>query len=159
MRRQDRQVTDNEQIRHILDSAKIVHLGMVDGGRPYIVPLNYGYTYEAGRLTLYMHGAMEGRKNDVLRADPHVFIEIETDTALLEGTDIPCDYSEFYACIMGDGEATIVTDPAEKAEGLKQLMKQQTGREFAISEQMCKMVQVYKVVVEEVSAKCHPASK
>ena len=62
MTRRERQITDLQEIRGILDRAKIVHIGMVDGGRPYVVPMNYGYTMEDGQLTLYLHGANRGRK-------------------------------------------------------------------------------------------------
>ena len=43
MTRREREVTDLEEIIGILDRAKIVHVGMVDGDRPYVVPMNYGY--------------------------------------------------------------------------------------------------------------------
>ena len=54
MRRKDRQITDLEAIRAILDKAKVLHLAMIDGARPYVVPMNYGYALAAGRLTLYL---------------------------------------------------------------------------------------------------------
>lgn len=38
----------------------------------YIVPLNFGYTYEEDVLKLYFHSAGEGRKVDALAADPKV---------------------------------------------------------------------------------------
>lgn len=43
MRRKDREVTELAQIEEILEKGKVVHLGMIDGDFPYIVPLNYGY--------------------------------------------------------------------------------------------------------------------
>lgn len=43
MRRRDREVTEHSEIMHILDSGKVLHLGLVDQGKPYIVPMNYGY--------------------------------------------------------------------------------------------------------------------
>lgn len=42
MRRTDREVAGETEIKAILDRAKVLHLGMVDGGRPYVVPLHYG---------------------------------------------------------------------------------------------------------------------
>ena len=46
MRRRDREVTELNEIIHILDSGKVLHLGLVDQGKPYIVPVNYGYVME-----------------------------------------------------------------------------------------------------------------
>ena len=40
MRRRDREVTEHSEIMHILDSGKVLHLGLVDQGKPYIVPMN-----------------------------------------------------------------------------------------------------------------------
>jgi len=33
---------------------------------PYIVPMNYGYVYENEKLTLFFHGAKEGKKIGIL---------------------------------------------------------------------------------------------
>ena len=74
--KREREVTDPQQIRYILDTAKVLHLGMVDGDEPYVIPMNYGYTMEDGELTLYLHGATKGRKLDVLRANPKVFFSL-----------------------------------------------------------------------------------
>lgn len=156
MRRADREVTDAGKIREILENAQIVHIGMVDDGRPYVVPMHYGYQYVNGVLTLYMHGAKEGRKCDILAKNPQVFIEIETDVEDASGGDIPCNYGAFYASIMGDGKAAILTDTAEKVEALQILMRTQTKREFVITEQMSRNVQVFRVIVPHLTAKCRP---
>ena len=70
--RRELEVTDQSQIIEILDKCKILHLAMVDGDEPYVIAMNYGYTMEDGKLTLYMHGATQGRKLDVLRTNPKV---------------------------------------------------------------------------------------
>ena len=67
MRRRDREVTDSNEIIHILDTGKVLHLGLVDQGKPYIVPMNYGYILEGDKLVFYLHGALEGRKLDIVR--------------------------------------------------------------------------------------------
>ena len=70
MRRKDREVTDPAAIRQILDSAKVMYMGLSDLGEPYVVPLNYGYTLENGILTLYFHSAPAGRKMESLKENP-----------------------------------------------------------------------------------------
>ena len=59
MRRRDREVTELNEIIHILDSGKVLHLGLVDQGKPYIVPMNYGYAFEDGKLVFYVHSALK----------------------------------------------------------------------------------------------------
>ena len=153
MRRKDRQITDLEAIRAILDKAKVLHLAMIDGARPYVVPMNYGYALADGRLTLYLHGAKEGRKLDVLQQNDRVAFVLETDVSLVSGGDLPCKYGAAYASVMGEGRATILTDPVEKTDALTMLMKTQTGRNFYITEAMTDTVAVLRIDVEAFTAK------
>ena len=76
MRRSDRMITDREEIVDVLDSCKVFRMAVHDEEGMYIVPLNFGYTYEEDVLKLYFHSAGEGRKVDALAADPKVAIEI-----------------------------------------------------------------------------------
>lgn len=153
MRRTDRAVNDEQQIIKIIDNAKILHLGMINGAHPYIVPLHYGYDYKNGKLTFYMHGAKEGQKYDIIKNNPNVFVELETDTELISGGDIPCRYGSAYASVMGEGKAIIVKDIGEKKYGLELLMKNQTGKTFTVTEEMTDNVNVIKVVVSTFTAK------
>lgn len=73
MRRRDREVTDEKEIREILDKGEILHIGMHDGEGIYVLPMNYGYTFEEGKLVFYMHGSLEGKKWDLIRENPSVF--------------------------------------------------------------------------------------
>lgn len=60
MTRREFEVTDPAQIRRILEQSKVLHLGLVDRGQPYVVPMNYGFQMEQGQLTLYLHSAAKG---------------------------------------------------------------------------------------------------
>ena len=155
MTRRERQITDIEEIIGILDRAKIVHVGMVDGNRPYVVPMNYGYTMNDGKLALYLHGAPRGRKLDVLRANPNVFVEIDTDIVPFEG-EVACKYGLCYSSVMGEGRAEIVEDVEEKKEALTLLMKTQTGGDFKFEDKMVSVVSVIRIDVVEYTAKKRP---
>lgn len=153
MRRADREVTDYQQIKSIIEQAKVVHIGMIDNDRPYVVPMQYGFVFADGKLTLYVHCAKEGRKLDILKKNPCVFIELETNVAIVSGGGIPCKYGSEYASVMGDGTAVIVEDVAEKIVGLQLMMKTQSGRDFEITEQMAASVTVLRIDVPCVTAK------
>ena len=58
--RREREVTDMNEILGILDRARIVHVGMIDGDLPYVVPMNYGYTMHDSGLTLYLTAQQPG---------------------------------------------------------------------------------------------------
>ena len=153
--RREREVTDPQAIQAILDKGQIVHIAMIDGDEPYLVPMNYGYVMEEGKLTLYVHGATEGRKLDVLRANPKVFIEIDCDITPIEGK-VACQYGTSYSSIMGTGKAVIVDDVEEKMNALSILMRTQTGKDFEFNEKLVSIVSVIRIEVAEYTAKTRP---
>lgn len=150
--RRELEVTDMNEIRRILDKSKIVHVAMVDEGKPYMVTMNYGYVLENGKLSLYLHGAHKGRKIDVMKANPDVFVEIECDIQPFSG-DVACQYGMAYASIMGEGKATIIEDVEAKMEAMSTLMKSQTGMDFSFNERLVSIVTVIRIDVDEFTAK------
>ena len=62
MRRKDREIQNTEDKIKIIEKCKYLRLGLSENNMPYIVPLNYGYSYENEKLTLYFHCAKEGKK-------------------------------------------------------------------------------------------------
>ena len=154
MRRQDRMVTNIDEIKDILNSTRIIHLGMMDGDYPYVVPLHFGYEIVDDILYIYVHGYHEGKKFNLIKVNLHVFIEIDgNDEALVSGGDIPCKYSSVYSSVMGRGEATYLERVDEKAHGLQGLMKHQTGREFTFTDAMVNSVGVVQIKVVDYTAK------
>lgn len=146
------------EIIGILDRAKIVHVGMIDGNMPYVVPMNYGYTMEDGRLTLYLHGATVGRKLDIIRVNPNVFIEIDTDVVPFEGPSA-CQHGTCYSSVMGEGVAELIEDIEGKKQVLTHLMKTQTGKDFEFTDKMVTGVTGIKITVSDYTAKKRPMPK
>jgi len=155
MTKRERQITDPEQIRHILDTGKVLHLGLAVDNEPYVVPMNYGYTTEDGKLVLYLHSALQGRKLDMIRTNPRVFFEIDCDLMPFEGR-VPCQYGLVYSSIMGRGEAHLVEDVEEKKQAMSLLMKTQTGKDFTFEDRLVSIVAVIRIDVAEYTAKHRP---
>ena len=155
MTRREREITDINEITAILDKSKVLHLGLVDGDEPYVVPMNYGYEMNDGKLTVYLHGAKRGRKLDVIRANPKVFFEAECDLTPFEG-DIACRYGIAYESVMGRGVAKIVEDIEEKKKALSLLMKTQTNKDFIFDDKMAEIVSVIRIDVSDYTAKYRP---
>ncbi len=126
MRLCKRQVNDPQIIREILEECDVVRIGMHDDEGIFIVPVNYGYelTERDGklRLTLYFHGAGEGRKAETLAAEPEVAVEMDCRHEVITG-DYTCSYSYAYRSIMGNGKAVRITDEEEKKHALAKLME------------------------------------
>ena len=155
MTKRELQITDLQQIRAILDTAKVLRLGLAVNNEPYVVPMNYGYTMEEGRLTLYLHSAVRGKKLDMLRANPNVFFELDCDLKPFDGVK-PCQYGLSYSSIMGRGKAVLVEDAEEKMKAMTVLMKTQTGRDFSFNEELVSIVAVVRIDVAEYTAKHRP---
>lgn len=155
MRKRERELTDPAEIQSILDACKILHLGLSDEGQPYVVPLNYGYVLENGRLTFYLHGANEGYKIDVIRKNPKISFAMECDAIPFEGK-VACQYGMSYRSLMGMGTAEIITYTKEKEYGLSVLMRCQTGKDFTFDERLVSIVNVVKITVDQYSAKKRP---
>ena len=155
MTKRELQITDEAQIRAILDTAKVLHLGLAVDNEPYVVPMNYGYTMEDGKLVLYLHSAMRGRKLDMIRANPKVFFELECDQIPFEG-DKPCQYGLSYSSVMGRGTAQIVEDVPEKMKAMTALMKTQTQKDFEFNDRLVSIVAVIRIDVAEYTAKHRP---
>lgn len=156
--RRELEITDINEIVKILDKSKIVHIGMVDGDEPYVVPMNYGYTIDNGKLTLYLHGARKGRKIDIMRANPKIFFEMECDIQPFEG-EVACKYGMAYASVMGKGAAYILENVEDKKLGMSAIMKTQTGKDFAFEDKMVSFVNVIKIDISGYTAKRRPIPK
>ena len=155
MTKRELQVTDPQQIQAILDTAKVLHLGLCVNNEPYVVPMNYGYTMEDGRLTLYLHSALQGKKLDMIRSNPNVFFEMDCDRMPFEG-DKPCQYGLVYSSVMGRGTAHIVEDVEEKKRAMAILMKTQTRKDFEFDDRLVSIVAVIRIDAAEYTAKHRP---
>lgn len=153
--RREKLITDIDKVLEILDKSKIVHLGMVDGDEPYVVPMNYGYTYENEELIIWLHGGTTGRKYDLIRKNPKVFFEMECDLVPFE-SDVACKYGISYSSLMGKGIATIIEDSEEKQKALSILMKTQVNIDFQFDEKLASVVGIIKIEVSEFTAKHRP---
>ncbi len=156
--RREREVLDLDTIKLILDTSKVVHIGMTDGDEPYVVPMNYGYCLNDGKLTIYLHGAKRGKKLDIIRKNPKVFVEMECNIQPFEG-EVACKYGISYLSLMGKGIAEIIEDTNEKQLALTALMKTQTEKDFSFDEKMVSIVSIIKIDISQYTAKFRPFPK
>lgn len=154
MRRKDREITDQKALLEIVQNSAVCRLGLAVDSRPYVVPLNFGYTWgENEPLTLYFHCSKEGLKLDMLAQNNLVCFEMDGEHQLLRREN-PSDYSFAYASVIGWGRAAILTEEAEKLRGLQILMEHQAGPgSYAISEADLARVAVIAVKAEEITGK------
>lgn len=155
MTKRELQITDPEQIQRILDTAGVLYLGLSVDNEPYVVPMNYGYCMEDGKLTLYLHSAVRGKKLDMIRENPNVFFALDCDRLPFAGK-VACQYGLAYSSVMGRGTACIVEDVEEKKKAMSVLMKTQTRKDFDFNDRLVSIVAVIRIDVSEYTAKHRP---
>jgi nitroimidazol reductase NimA-like FMN-containing flavoprotein (pyridoxamine 5'-phosphate oxidase superfamily) len=154
MRRSDKQLTDIAEIEAVIRSSEICHLAMVDDGKPYVVPMNFGYENGA----LYFHSAPEGRKIDALEKNPDVCFSIIGRNDLVTG-EKACSWTAKYTSVTGTGKGEVLRDTEEKEKGMSILMSQYSDREFDFSEVDLTGVVVIKIAINEMTGKSSDAGK
>ena len=148
MRRKDKEISDESDIKAIIEKARVCRLGMVNGNKPYIVPLCFGYSDNA----LYFHGSLKGKKIDLIRENPNVCFEFDLLTETIESENA-CDWSMKYQSIIGFGKAVFIEGSDEKRNAISIIMGQYSERPFQFPENKLKATAVIKVEIESLTGK------
>jgi len=154
MRRKDREIADINEKMAIIAKCKVCRLGLSENNFPYVIPMNYGHIFENGKLTLFFHGAKEGKKIEIIKNNNNVCFEIDCDGKLIE-RDKPSNYSYEYKSIIGFGKIYFLETKDAKTKGLNSLMKHQTEKNinYDFTDDELNNVCVYKMIVEEFTGK------
>lgn len=154
MRRHDREITDAAATDSILREADACSLALLDGDAPYVIALNYGHEWApSGSLTFYFHCAKEGKKLDLIRANPKAAFIAHARHQLTRGENA-CDWGMNFASVSGSGLMSFVSDPAEKKKGLDLLMEHYAGtHELPYDERVFAATEVLKLEVQIFSTK------
>lgn len=158
MRRQDREVTDFNEIIKIIDECEIVHIGLADGDFPYIVPLNFGYEVVDEQVSLYIHGAMAGRKYEMLQKSPYCSFEMDIPLkmdCILDKKDVTMRYK----CVMGKAIAHFLAgEDRQRAIDEVIMARHQETKDFEYNKAMVDKTAVIRLDVIEMTAKVNPLS-
>lgn len=150
MRRNDRAVTDPSEIIGIMARCEVLHLAIAAQPAPYLLPVNFGM--EPDGMTLYVHGAMEGTKYDLLAKNNHVGFEMEcTNGLVLDEAGHNCTMN--YESVMGWGIVSEVTAPEEKLHALDCIMKQYHSEEFPYSRAVAERTRILCMNIQERTGK------
>lgn len=158
MRRKDREITDINEIVKIVSDCDVLHLGMSDNGIPYVVPVNFGFTCKGRELTFYVHCATSGKKIDILKSNPRVFLQLDCRHEIILGSQQkPCSFSFAYASVMAASRAQFIDDPQVKSTALNLIIGHcaKTEDEFTFPLQMLNKTCVIAFKAEDLSAKAH----
>lgn len=158
MRRKDREVTDFDEIIKIVDACQIVRLGLADGDFPYIVPVNFAYQVQDGTLYLYIHGAMAGRKYELLQKSPLCSFEMDIPLkmdCIYEAKDVTMRYQS----VMGKAEAEFLYGE-ERRRAIDEVImnRYEETRHFEYNHAAVERTAVIRLKATELTAKANPLS-
>jgi uncharacterized protein len=149
MRRNDKEITDRQIIEEILSRSEICRIAMVDGNRPYIVPVNYGYSNGA----IYIHGANQGKKIDLLKMNNRVCFEIEQKSEIVK-SETSCGWTTRYRSLIGTGTIEFITDSEQKKKGLDIIMAQYgKTQNNQYNDLQVEIIVILKLNIEQITAK------
>lgn len=146
-----RWITFMPQIEKIISRCEICTIGMIDDeNKPYVVPMNFGY--KDGYL--YLHSDCKGKKMDALRMHPFISLSMSTDHNLgWQNEKVACSYSMSYRSVFASGEVEFIEDYEAKVEALNIIMAHYTDRKFTYNKPAVVNVCVFKVKLENITAK------
>lgn len=150
MRRSQKEVTDKAIMYDIIERCDVVRVGFSVNDVPYIVPMNFGFKDDV----FYFHGAQEGRKIDMMKTNPKVCFELDTDHQLVGKSDRACDWTMTFASIIGNGTISIVTDTQAKIQALNVIMQQYGGKDaYQYSQKMLERINILRLDIEDMTCK------
>jgi nitroimidazol reductase NimA-like FMN-containing flavoprotein (pyridoxamine 5'-phosphate oxidase superfamily) len=149
MRRKQNQITDIVIIEEILSKSEVCRIAMIDNGKPYIVPLNYGYKENV----IYFHSAPLGKKIELLKINNIVCFEIELLTQIVKNEN-PCDWGAKYRSVVGYGTIEFLTDLEQKKAGLDIIMAHygKTDKNIFQNKEVENLL-ILKLTIEEITGK------
>lgn len=151
MRRSEREIKDIEKKLDVLRKCEVVRIAFQDEKYPYIVPMNFGFSYVDGKTTLYLHCAREGYKLDLMKKNPYVGFEVDWSN-FEKHPNMHCH--AVYSSIIGGGKLSIVTDADEMVLATNCMMEQYGKKKIKrYSEPLYKNIYFLKLEVEEMTEK------
>ena len=156
MRRKDREVTDFETIVGIIDECDIIRIGLADGDFPYIVPLNFAYTVKGKQIEFYVHGAMAGRKYELMNRNKKCSFEMDIPLemdCMVEKKDVTMRYKS----VMGTADITFL-EGQEKQDAIDNIImnRYEETRNFDYNRKTVAVTMIAKLTVIDLSAKANP---
>jgi nitroimidazol reductase NimA-like FMN-containing flavoprotein (pyridoxamine 5'-phosphate oxidase superfamily) len=150
MRKAEREIKDFEELVRLVGRCDTIRLGLLDEGAPYIVPLSFGYEVVNGKIALYFHGAVEGRKVDLIAKNRRVCVEGDLCHGFVDNGHggLTCDFESF----IGYGDCVLVSGEDAK-KGIALLMAHCGKPEISCPPEVMAITAVYRIELDEVTGK------
>ena len=149
MRKKEREIRDFADIVDVLRRCDTIRLGICGGEYPYVVPLSFGYEVADGKLVLYIHGAGEGKKHDLLAINNRVCAEADLCHRFADtGESVTAEYES----LIGYGTAE-KAGGADVEKGIALLLEHCGFAGHTYSRGALRALTVYKITLDAVTGK------
>jgi len=144
-------ISDRSEIESIINQCDICFVGITEAdGTPYVIPMNFGYL----EGDIILHSAPEGKHLSLLAISNRICVSFCSDRKLVyQHPDVACSYSMKSQSVVCKGSVTFIEDLKEKEEAMNQVMKKFSDRTFTFSAPALRNVKVWRVKVDEITAK------
>lgn len=149
MRRNKKEIKDILELKKIINSATIMHLGLCNNNQPYVVPLNFGFE----DMIIYFHSAKEGKKCDWIKGNQLCAVEMTSYFELIKGEEA-CQWSAYHESVMIEGVITLLDNIDEIKIAMNTIMNKYgfVGEPF-YQDKFIKAMNVYKIDIKTISGK------
>jgi len=150
MRRKEREITDRAEIDAILQSSKVMYLGLADQEIPFVVPVFFAYD----GTSIYFHSAGAGTKIEILKRNPKVCFVVSVDQGFIE-SDKACDFEAKHRTVIGFGNADFIEDDAEKILVLDRIVALFSDKHFEYPKSNLHHTTVIRIDIHSLKGKKH----
>lgn len=142
---------EKEKIESVISRCDICFVGMADtDNQPYVIPMNFGYKDEI----IYLHSAPTGKSIDIINHNNRVCITFSIDHELVfQHPKVACSYRMRAKSVVCKGKVEFIETLSEKYDALNIIMQHYSGRIFEYGEPAVRNVKIWKIEIEEISAK------
>ena len=149
MRKSKREIKSFDEIVDVLNRCDTIRLGLSDIEYPYVVPLSFGFETENGKIVIYVHGAQDGKKHDLISRNNKVCVEADICHRFAETKK---SVTTVYESVIGYGTAEKVYGN-EMMKGLRLLLAHCGYEGFPFDQSVTNILTVYKITLDTVTGK------
>ena len=148
------EITDINEIDAVLNEAQMCRIALLDGDKPYIAPMLFGYCLSGGNPEFYFRCGEKNELIDIIKKNNKAAFEIDRLYEVVPGEKNQSLFEAAYEFVGGTGTIEFITG-IDKITGFSPILKKynKNGGECNISEQILNSFAVLKLTATQIFCK------
>ena len=155
MRHKERQINDPADLNEVIKKSEYAVFAMLDGDKPYVVPLNFAWDGEY----FYAHSGRAGKKLELLAKNPEVqFCMVPQAEFVRINNENACYASMRYESVIVSGRVEMLSaerDPEAHERGLRCITDWFKSGPLPFTPEVLKMTVLLRIKPTEIIGKRH----